>query len=223
MVLDSYGCCSNLIKGEHPTIKKGKRKGPNNATTNPPVCRVRRNQIIPHCAQSLKSVFYSFHSSGWGDTVPLINLCEGQRENEMMPTFSYFTKTCLKLQYGICSPRQMHIKWNWTMNSWLLSVQCLKGKYITNEFHREKIWTFSITVIPIESLSQIAMKLNPIFQNRYSAKKAAFLESSLKWSQNYIMRKKIIQRLFPIISEDVNLQRDNFSLEINVMVSQCSK
>lgn len=104
--------------------------------------------------------------------------------------FSYFTKTCLKLQYGICSPRQMHIKWNWTMNSWLLSAQCLKGKYITNEFHREKIWTFSITVIPIESLSQITMKLNPIFPNRYSAKKAAFLKSSRKWSQSYIMRKK---------------------------------
>lgn len=188
------------------------------------MCRVRRYQIIPQCAESLKSVFYSFHSSGWEDTVPLINLCQGQRENEMMPTFSYFTKTCLKLQYGICSPRQMHTKWNWTMNSWLLSFECLKGKYITNEFHMEKkIWTFSITVIPIESLPWIVMKLNPIFQNRYSAKKAAFLESSLKWSENYIMKKKIIRRVSLIKSHDVNLQRDNFSLKINVMVLQSSK
>lgn len=171
-------------------MKKRKRKVLNNVTTNPPVCRARRYQIIPVSAESLKSVFYSFLSSGWGDTVPLINLCEGQRENEMMPTFSYFTKTCLKLQYGICSPRQMHIKWNWTMNSQLLSVQCLKGEYITNEFYREEIWTFSITVIPIESLSWIVMELNPIFPNRYSAKKAAFLVSSPKWSQNYIRRKK---------------------------------
>lgn len=76
------------------------------------------------------------------------------------------------------------------MNSRLLSAQCLKGKYITNEFYREEIWTFSITVIPIESLSQIAMELNPIFPNRYSAKKAAFLESSPKLSQNYIRGKK---------------------------------
>lgn len=187
------------------------------------MCRVRRYQIILQCAESLKSVFYSFHSSGWKDTVPLINLCKGQWENEMMPAFSFFTKTCLKLQCGIFGPRQMHIKWNWTMNSLLLSVQCLKGKYITNEFHREKIWTFSITVIPIESLSQIAMKLNPIFQNRYSEKKAAFLEWSLKWSQNYIIRKKIKLRVFLIISVDVHVQRHNFSLEMNVMLSQRSK
>lgn len=157
----------------------------NNVTTNPPLCRVRRYQIIPQCAESLKAVFYSFHSSGWEDTVLLINLCEGQRENEMMPTFSYFTKTCLKLQYAICGPRQMHIKLNWTMNSQLLSVLCLKGKYITNEFSQgKKIWTFSITVIPIESLSQIAMKLNSIFQNRYSAKKDAFSEIITKRISN---------------------------------------
>lgn len=138
MALDSLGCSSNLIWREQPTIKKGRRKGLNNVTTNPPLCRVRRYQIIPQCAESLKSVFCSFHSSGWEDTVLLINLCEGQRENEMMPTFSYFTKTCLKLQYGICSPRQMHVKLNWTMNGQLLSVQCLKGKYITNEFSQGK-------------------------------------------------------------------------------------
>lgn len=141
------------FKESTPQWRKENVKVLNNVTTNPPVCRARQYQIMPGSVESLKSVFYSFLSSGWGDTVPLINLCGGQRENEMMPTFSYFTKTCLKLQYGICSPRQMHIKWNWTMNSQLLSVQCLRGKYITNEFYREEIWTFSITVIPIESLS----------------------------------------------------------------------
>lgn len=73
--------------------------------------RRERYQIIPASAESLKSVFYSFLSRGWGDTARLINLCEGQRgKMKWCPLFSHFTKTCLKLQCGICAPRQMHIK-----------------------------------------------------------------------------------------------------------------
>lgn len=151
MVLGSYGCCCNLIWGQHPTIKKRKRQEQ---------CRLQTASVRSAAIANNTSECWVFEIS-----ILLISFrwlrryssadkfVQGTERKWNDADFSYFTKTCLKLQCGICSPRQMHIKWNWTMNSRLLSAQCLRGKYITNEFYREEIWTFSITVIPIESLS----------------------------------------------------------------------
>lgn len=73
-------------------MKKENVKVLNNVTTNPPVCRARQYQIMPVSAESLKSVFYSFLSSGWGDTVPLINLCGGTERKWNDADFFLFHK-----------------------------------------------------------------------------------------------------------------------------------
>lgn len=111
-----------------------------------------------------------------------------ERENEMMPTFSYFTKTCLKLQYGICGARQMHIEWNWTMNSRPLICSVSEG-----EIHHK--W-----ISQGEKNMDILYYCNPhrkFIPNQDGVKSnisridtAVEKKSSLKWSGNYFRRKE---------------------------------